>query len=297
MELLDSRYWRDAELAGLQFTANRFAKQEIRPHRHGGHSLCVFDVPMQVRTVGGSVCVPAHTLIRIAQRAWHSLRASTTPWSERAIYCSDEVARCVLPAQNASGQTGADSLPSVVVFEQEDAARDFVACHDLLRLAATRGDAQMGSQGRALLRARLWQWIPRSAWSTAGLACEPDPALTDERMYRLYQRIAREFQQRLTLDELAQAVGWHPVHLQKRFKTVWGFTPHDLLVGHRIEYARDLMAGGARVAYAAHAAGFSDQSHLHRTFLGTYAVVPGEYRRLSALDALQPAAARNGIAD
>ena len=103
------------------------------------------------------------------------------------------------------------------------------------------------------------------------------------------------FQQRMTLDSLADAVGLHPVHVQRRFKSAMGFTPHEMLVGHRIEYARDLIAGGARVTYAAHAAGFTDQSHLHKTFLGTYAVLPGDYRRLSALDALQPASARNGI--
>ncbi len=297
MELVDCHYWRDAELAGLQFTSNRFAQRDIRPHRHGGHSLCVFDVPMQIRTIAGSTIIPAHTLVRIAQRAWHSLRAGTTPWRERAIYCSSEMARHVLAAQGACEPMPAGDQPCVVVFDEDDAARDFIACHDLLRVCASHGDAPLAATARALLRERLCQWIPPSPGPAAGITALPGSALIDERMSRLYRRIASEFQHRLTLDELAQAVGWHPVHLQKRFKTAWGFTPHELLVGHRIEYARDLMAGGARVAYAAHAAGFSDQSHLHRTFLGTYAVVPGEYRRLSALDALQPPEARNGIAD
>jgi AraC-like DNA-binding protein len=117
----------------------------------------------------------------------------------------------------------------------------------------------------------------------------------DARMDRLYELIASGFQQRMTLDSLAEAAGLHPVHLQRRFKGAMGFTPHEMLVGHRIEYARNLIAGGARVTYAAHAAGFTDQSHLHKTFMSTYAVLPGDYRKLAALDALQPLSARNGI--
>ena len=70
-----------------------------------------------------------------------------------------------------------------------------------------------------------------------------------------------------------------------------GFTPHEMLVGHRIEYARNLISGGARVTYAAHAAGFTDQSHLHKAFLSTYAVLPGDYRKLAAPARLGSAAA------
>lgn len=299
MGLLAAFYWRDAELAGLQFTANRFRQREIRPHRHGGYTLSVSDTELEIRTSAGTTVVAPNTLVRIAPRVWHSLRARATPWSERAMYCSGAVARCV----NAVAHIDIDGMlraeeGAVVVLNNPQAARDFVECHDLLRDALKAGDAQCATAGRTLLRHRLWQWLANEPLSVVGaVATAGTRAQVDERMSRLYELIATDFHQRITLDALARTVGWHPVHVQKRFKTVWGFTPHELLVGHRIEYARDLIAGGARVGYAAHAAGFSDQSHLHRTFMGTYAVVPGEYRRLSGLDALQPVSARNGIVD
>jgi len=156
------------------------------------------------------------------------------------------------------------------------------------RRAAARQAAALFLLGGALLIYALL----RSAGMRVPAAAPPSD---DARVNRLYDLIATGFHERLTLQGMAESVGWHPVYMQRRFRSALRFTPHELLVGHRIEYARDLIAGGALVTYAAHAAGFSDQSHLHKTFLSTYAVVPGEYRKLSALDALQPPSARNGI--
>ncbi|WP_432726886.1 helix-turn-helix domain-containing protein [Variovorax sp. W6] len=289
MELLASSYWRDRELAGLQFTANRFAQREIRAHRHGGYTLSVSDTELHVRTSAGVTVVPPGALLRIGPQVWHSVKARVTPWREEAMYCSVAVARCVNPVLEADDGTPAPD--PVSVFAREPWGREFSECHRLLHEIADTGREDAGIAARALVRRLLAHWIPLQAGKTA------ESGEADDRLRRSYGLIATGFQQRLTLDDLAEAVNWHPIHLHRRFKDAWGFTPHELLVGHRIEYARDLMAGGARVTYAAHAAGFSDQSHLHKTFMSTYAVVPGEYRRLSALDALQPPAARNGIFD
>jgi len=289
MELLASSYWRDRELAGLQFTANRFVQREIRAHRHGGYTLSVSDTELHVRTSAGVTVVPPGALLRIGPQVWHSIKARSTPWREDAMYCSVAVARCVNPVPEADdGMPGAEPAP-VSVFACEPWGREFSQCHRLLHEIADTGREDAGIAARALVRRLLAQWIPLQAgWTT-------ESGEADDRLRRSYGLIATGFQQRLTLDDLAEAVNWHPIHLHRRFKDTWGFTPHELLVGHRIEYARDLMAGGARVTYAAHAAGFSDQSHLHKTFMSTYAVLPGDYRRLSALDALQPVSARNGI--
>jgi len=205
------------------------------------------------------------------------------------MYCSSAVARCISAANEGTPMARVEDDAGVSIFLEASAAVEFLECHRLLHAPAGIGNEEDNAAGRALLRQRLAQWIP--------LQAPPRRVVdsSDERMNRLYALIASGFQQRMTLDSLAAAAGLHPVHVQRRFRGALGFTPHEMLVGHRIEYARDLIAGGARVTYAAHAAGFTDQSHLHKTFLGTYAVLPGDYRRLSVLDALQPPSARNGI--
>jgi AraC-like DNA-binding protein len=294
MEFLDSCYWRDADLAGLQFTANRFLHKEVRAHRHGGHTLSVSDTELQVRTRAGTFVVPPGTLLRIGPQVWHAVRARSAPWRERAIYCSLAVARCVSAVAQPHVPAPSEGDDEVALFAKEPWGYEFSECHELLVRAHHGGDPEAGALGRTLLRERLAQWLPLQSASMHAAPLELDSG--DARVDRLYGLIATGFRERLTLDEMAEAVGWHPVYLQRRFKHALHFTPHELLVGHRIEYARDLIAGGALVTQAAHAAGFADQSHLHKTFLSTYAVVPGEYRRLSSLDALQPPSARNGIA-
>jgi AraC-like DNA-binding protein len=298
MEPSASCYWRDADLAGLQFTANRFTQRQIRPHRHGGFALSVSDTELLVRTGSGVTVVPPGALLRIGPQVWHALQARSASWHESAMYCSLAVARCVNADEGPAHALPAESDAAVSIFAEDPWGHEFVECHRLLHEAARLGNADAAWAGRALLRQRLAQWIPLHPSSAGALQLSSRMADSgDARVNRLYGLIASGFQQRLTLDGLAEAVGWHPVHVQRRCKSAWGFTPHELVVGHRIEYARDLMAGGACVTYAAHAAGFCDQSHLHKTFLNTYAVVPGEYRRLSGLDALQPASARNGVVD
>ncbi|MBT2300174.1 helix-turn-helix transcriptional regulator [Variovorax paradoxus] len=251
-----------------------------------------------MRTIAGIVVVQPGALLRIAPHVWHSVHARTAPWREDALYCSFAVARCVNPSDDIVRTAREEDDAAVSIFTDPTSAREFIECHRLLYEAARSGNEEIGAAGRSLLRQRLAQWIPPQA--AAARTQTRDYATTidsgDDRVNHLYELIAKGFRQRLTLDALAEAVGWHPVHLQRRFKSALGFTPHELLVGHRVEYARDLIAGGARVTYAAHAAGFTDQSHLHKTFLSTYAVLPGEYRRLSVHDALQPPSARNGIA-
>lgn len=285
-----SRYWRDAGLTGLQLTTHRLTHAEIRTHRHVGYTLSVSDTELHVHTHAGLTVVPPGALLRVAPQVWHSVRAMQAPWREAAMYCSSAVARCIAPGGGVVPMARAADHDGVGVFLDGRAANEFLECHRLLHGGCDTGAEAGAEAGRALLRRRIAQWIP----ARAAPVLPVDSG--DPRMDRLYALIASGFPQRMTLESLAAAAGLHPVHLQRRFKGALGFTPHELLLGHRVEYARDLMAGGARVTEAAHAAGFTDQSHLSKSFLASYAVLPGDYRRLAAFDALQPAAAQHGIA-
>ena len=41
--------------------------------------------------------------------------------------------------------------------------------------------------------------------------------------------------ERVTLEELANAVGSSPFHLQRRFKEAFGISPRDYQAAHRVE--------------------------------------------------------------
>jgi hypothetical protein len=116
MEPLASRYWRDADLTGLQLTANMLLHHEIRPHRHVGFTLSVSNTELHVRTCNRVTVVPPGAMLRIAPQVWHSVQACGVPWREDAMYCSSAVARCISAAHESTGLARVEDDAGISVF-------------------------------------------------------------------------------------------------------------------------------------------------------------------------------------
>jgi AraC-like DNA-binding protein len=120
----------------------------------------------------------------------------------------------------------------------------------------------------------------------------PGAARGQERAPRAV-RLARAFlhdalAEKVTLDELAAHAGLDKFHLVRAFRTEVGLPPYEYLTHVRVWKARELLEGGARVAEAAQAVGFYDESQLHRHFRRIVGITPGSFSRSFA------AAARKG---
>jgi AraC-like DNA-binding protein len=63
----------------------------------------------------------------------------------------------------------------------------------------------------------------------------------------------------------------------RAFVKATGLTPHAYLIQCRIDLARRLIGGGTRLAEAALASGFADQSHMTRVFVRRYGISPRVY--------------------
>jgi AraC-like DNA-binding protein len=85
--------------------------------------------------------------------------------------------------------------------------------------------------------------------------------------------------QRITLDDLARHAALDKFHLVRAFRSEVGLPPYEYLTHLRISRARELLRRGALVADAAQAAGFCDESQLHRHFRRIVGVPPGAYAR------------------
>lgn len=82
-----------------------------------------------------------------------------------------------------------------------------------------------------------------------------------------------------TVNELAELAGVHPVHLARVFRQHHGCTPADYLRGRRLDRAcRLLSSTDDPIADVAYQAGFSDQSHLNRTFRNQLGTTPAQFR-------------------
>jgi len=69
--------------------------------------------------------------------------------------------------------------------------------------------------------------------------------------------------ERVTLEELAGAVGASPFHLQRRFKQAFGVSPRDYQDAYRIEAVKSSLQNGRRVADAVFDAGYGSVSRFY----------------------------------
>lgn len=99
------------------------------------------------------------------------------------------------------------------------------------------------------------------------------------------EELARaRFAESLGLSCVANIVGVHPVRLAREFQLHYGVTVGEYLRRLRVEYVtRELVRSDRSLAEIASAAGFSDQSHMCRTFKRHTGLSPAKYRAASRL--------------
>jgi AraC family transcriptional regulator of adaptative response/methylated-DNA-[protein]-cysteine methyltransferase len=69
--------------------------------------------------------------------------------------------------------------------------------------------------------------------------------------------------ERVTLEQLASAVGASPFHLQRRFKEAFGVSPRDYQDAHRLVAVKSSLQNGRRVADALFDAGYGSVSRFY----------------------------------
>jgi AraC family transcriptional regulator of adaptative response/methylated-DNA-[protein]-cysteine methyltransferase len=69
--------------------------------------------------------------------------------------------------------------------------------------------------------------------------------------------------ERVTLDELAGAVGASPFHVQRRFKQAYGVSPRDYQDAHRLQAVKRSLRNGERVTAALFDAGYGSLSRFY----------------------------------
>jgi AraC family transcriptional regulator len=168
---------------------------------------------------------------------------------------------------------------------QIEQARDYV------RLPETESDFQHGEIGFLATRLEMEcsQWHTASPLTAAGLCLELLGATakrmaTDERKPPRWLQTAREMLRErccetLSIAEVAEVAGVHPIHLTRTFRKFFCCTPGDYLRECRIEQAARLLRLGHKpIAQIAFECGFSDQSQLTKAFRRRLGITPAELR-------------------
>ena len=85
----------------------------------------------------------------------------------------------------------------------------------------------------------------------------------DDMTERARDYLDRSSGERVTLDELARAVGSSPFHLQRRFKRAYGVSPRDYQDSLRVESVKRSLRNGSRIADAVFDAGYGSISRFY----------------------------------
>ncbi len=92
--------------------------------------------------------------------------------------------------------------------------------------------------------------------------------------------VSKHFARKCTLNEVAQELGCHPVHLSRTFKAEVGMTFLEYVHQVRITHAKRLLgARGMNVTRVAYEVGYADSSHFCRVFKEYTGQTPVEFTR------------------
>lgn len=104
----------------------------------------------------------------------------------------------------------------------------------------------------------------------------------EEALRSVFEEIESNFHRKLSLERLADEVGWHPHYLQKLFRKRFGLSPARFQQQLRAERALELLRLGHSGAETAQLLGYCDQSHLIRSFRNFHGVSPSEIESRSS---------------
>jgi len=89
----------------------------------------------------------------------------------------------------------------------------------------------------------------------------------------------------ITSSELEKCTGLERYEICRQFRRHLGTSPHRYQTFRRLTKAREKIESGYKLGEVAFACGFSDQSHLTRTFKKAYGLTPGHYQKIMTTSA------------
>ncbi len=103
---------------------------------------------------------------------------------------------------------------------------------------------------------------------------------TFRRLCRARDRLAAEFQDKLSLDQAAREACLSPFHFHRLFTSAFGQTPHEFVTHRRMDLAKRLLAGGEMsVTDVCFEVGYSSLGSFSQKFRTMAGRSPIEYQR------------------
>ena len=106
-------------------------------------------------------------------------------------------------------------------------------------------------------------------------------ALPKWRLRRVQEHLAANIAEPISLSDLAEAAGLSRMHFAAQFRAATGCRPHDYLLQHRVEHAKQMLTGtDTPLVEVALSTGFQTQSHFSTVFKRLVGETPARWQRM-----------------
>jgi AraC-like DNA-binding protein len=123
--------------------------------------------------------------------------------------------------------------------------------------------------------------LTAALWRVAGSKSTPEIRLRLASLHAVRDALLASHAECPSMAELERIANLSRWELARQFRRAFGVSPYRFHLLRRLDRARRRIASGARLAEAALACGFADQSHFTRHFRGAYGMSPGQWRYLA----------------
>lgn len=188
------------------------------------------------------------------------------PYTTRSVRLEAAYFNALISQITGEGKT--ISRFSQPVIQDRDLYRQVIRLHQVLAGKASRLEKEyllMDTLGKLVFR-----HAPAEYAESAEEGIVPVKAISGY--------IELNFNENLSLLDLARHFGFSPFHLVRQFTREMGIPPHLYQIQVRFRQAMELLAEGAPVAVVAAETGFFDQSHFTRGFKKKFGVTPSQFR-------------------
>ncbi|MDO7927960.1 AraC family transcriptional regulator [Pseudomonas sp. KFB-139] len=263
--------WRDSDVGGgMELLRAVCCSHRYSAHSHDEFVIAAFERGAQRHCIARhkGVAVPGTVMI-IHPGEVHTGEAAEEAglWAYRAFY----------PRADIMGQVAEDVFGSPVIEldfgrdalrENLGLARQLTKAHSIIETSPDPLERQ------AAFLDMLALLIRRYGQSVNGTVVREQSPADVRRAQDLIQSC---FGERLTISQVAQAVGLSEYHFMRSFRKKTGMTVHAYITQTRLRAAKDLLVQGVTPAQTAINVGFFDQSHFTNRFRDNFGVTPKRY--------------------
>ncbi|TFB32349.1 AraC family transcriptional regulator [Pseudomonas sp. F01002] len=264
------QFWRIPE-GDCELLSARYSTQSFGRHSHDRYAIGVISSGVEKLFYRGSYYMGgAGSVVTITPGEIHDgLPGHDDGWMYRMLYIDPEwVNRMVFQGRFSDDHI---HLFQTALSQAPDFARTFLHQHQIIEKSPS-----------SLERETILLDLVTQLFERSGAPIEPVSTAEQHAVQKIKRKLEDEFDQHLSLEELAQLVNLDPLYLIRVFKKSVGVSPHSYQIQKRIAQVQKLLRTGSSLAEASFACGFFDQSHMTRAFKKVVGITPGSFRNSSA---------------